>query len=707
MGKLVIVESPAKAKTIAKYLGADFDVMASMGHVRDLPEKKLGVDTEHDFEPTYVPMPKKEELIRELRKAAAKSDFVYLATDPDREGEAISWHLAYLLGLPEDQDNRVTFNEITKNAVRAGIAAPRRIDGDRVDAQQARRVLDRIVGYKLSPFLWKKIRRGLSAGRVQSVVTRLVVDREREIRAFVPVEYWTLGARLRRGASRIFEAKYFGRLGANGAAEKVDLHNEEETQVLKTALEAAAFTVSKVKKSEKRRQPPPPFTTSTLQQDASRRLSMPSKRTMAVAQSLYEGVELSGRGLTGLITYMRTDSVRLSDEAVQSGRAYIEAHFGADYRPREPRAFKSKSAAQDAHEAIRPTDVNLTPADLKADLTNDQYRVYKLIWERFVSCQMAAAVYDTISVEIGAPAGDAVHVFRASGQTLKFAGYTALYEEKGDDDEKAVSLPELAEGDTLKLVSLTPDQHFTEPPPRYNEASLIKTMEEKGIGRPSTYAPTISTILDRDYIEREGKTLRPTPLGETVTDLMIQRFPDIVNVKFTAEMENSLDRVESGEEPWKELISGFYEGFSEELSRAEKEMTERVQVPVEESDEVCELCGRKMVIKTGRFGKFLACPGYPECKNTKPIVDDTGGKCPICGGRIIKRFSKKKRAFFICENNRGKDEGCSFITWDTPLADVCPQCGKTLFRHSFHGERDIRCLAEGCGYKKDQKEKDA
>ncbi len=504
----------------------------------------------------------------------------------------------------------------------------------------------------------------------------------------------------------MFEAKYFGRI-TDGAPVKAELPDEAVTQSLKEALEAASFTATKVKKGEKRRMPPPPFTTSTLQQDASRRLNMPSKRTMAVAQTLYEGVELSDRGLTGLITYMRTDSVRLSDEAVQAGRAYIEENFGAEYRPREPRVFKTKGSAQDAHEAIRPTDVTLTPAELKGDLTNDQYRVYKLIWERFVSCQMAAAVYNTISVEITAGTNGGEHLFRASGQTLKFAGYTALYEEKSDDEEKAVTLPELAEGDRLKLVSMESDQHFTEPPPRYNEASLIKTMEEKGIGRPSTYAPTISTILDRDYIEREGKTLRPTPLGETVTDLMVKRFPDIVNVKFTAGMEDSLDRVESGEEPWKKLIGGFYEGFSEELSRAEKEMTERVQVPAEESDEVCELCGRKMVIKSGRFGKFLACPGYPECKNTKPIVDDTGAKCPICGGRIIRRFSKKKRAFFLCENNHGQDKGCAFITWDTPLAETCPECGKNLFRHSFRGERDIRCLNEGCGYKRETKEKEA
>ena len=706
MGKLVIVESPAKAKTIAKYLGSDYQVVASMGHVRDLPEKKFGIDTDHDFEPTYIALPKKEELIRDLRRAASKSDFVYLATDPDREGEAISWHLAKLLDLPEEQPNRVTFNEITKSAVQSGIRAPRRIDADLVDAQQARRVLDRIVGYKLSPFLWKKIRRGLSAGRVQSVVTRLVVDREREIRAFEPVEYWTLAAKLKRGSSRMFEAKYFG-AQTDGAPVKAELPDEKVTTALKEKLESAAYKVGKVKKSEKRRQPPPPFTTSTLQQDASRRLGMPSKRTMAVAQSLYEGIELSGRGLTGLITYMRTDSVRLSDEAVQAGRAYIDANFGAEYRPKEPRAFKAKGGAQDAHEAIRPTDVNLTPAALKGDLTNDQYRLYKLIWERFVACQMANAVYSTVSVDILAEAGPETHIFRATGQTLKFAGYTALYEEKNDDEEKAVSLPELEEGDALKLISLTPDQHFTEPPPRYNEASLIKTMEEKGIGRPSTYAPTISTILDRDYIEREGKTLRPTPLGETVTDLMVKRFPDIVNVKFTAGMEDSLDRVESGEEPWKELIGGFYKGFSEELKKAEQEMTERVQVPAEETDEVCELCGRKMVIKNGRFGKFLACPGYPECKNTKPIVDDTGGKCPVCGGRIIRRYSKKKRAFYICENNRGKDVGCSFITWDQPLTEPCPKCGKTLFRHSFKGERDIRCLAEGCGYKRAGKEKEA
>lgn len=698
MAKLVIVESPAKAKTIAKYLGADYKVKASMGHVRDLPDRQLGVDLKNDFEPTYVPLKNKADLIRELKSAAASSDEVFLATDPDREGEAISWHLASLLGLPDTLENRVTFNEITKAAVQQGIRHPRRIDEALVDAQQARRVLDRIVGYKLSPFLWKKIRRGLSAGRVQSVVTRLVVEREREIRAFVPVEYWSLAAKLRKPPrGRAFEAKYFGT--ADGKAEMPD---ETAALAIRDEVQNETFTVTKVKKSEKRRNPSPPFTTSTLQQDASRRLGMSSKRTMAVAQSLYEGVEVTGRGMTGLITYMRTDSVRLSDEAVQAGRAYIEETYGKDYRPKEPRVFKAKGSSQDAHEAVRPTDVTLTPAELKGDLTGDQYKIYKLIWERFVACQMAAVVFDTVSVEIAAGR----HLFRASGQTVKFPGYTALYEEKGDADEKSVKLPELTEGTVLELLELIPAQHFTEPPPRYNEASLIRTMEEKGIGRPSTYAPTISTILERDYIEREGKALRATPLGETVTDLMIAWFPDIVDVKFTAGMENSLDKVEAKELPWRELIGTFYTSFAEELKKAETQMTERVKVPEEESDEVCELCGRKMVIKTGRFGKFLACPGYPECKNTKPIVDVAAGSCPLCGGRIIRRMSKKKHAYYICENNHGKDRGCPFITWDVPTTDTCPKCGKTLFRHSFRGERDIRCLNTACGYKAEQKKKE-
>ncbi|MBR6748476.1 MAG: type I DNA topoisomerase [Clostridia bacterium] len=698
MGKLVIVESPAKAKTIAKYLGEGYQVKASMGHLRDLPPKKFGVDVKKNFELTYIPIPTKDDVIRDLQKAAEKSEAVFLATDPDREGEAISWHLSKLLGLPEDLDNRVTFNEITAQAVRSGIANPRHIDIDLVDAQQARRALDRIVGYKLSPFLCKKIRRGLSAGRVQSVVTRLVVDREREIRAFEPEEYWSLGAKLHKGAKgRLFEAKYYGNTEG-----KVDLANEEQTLAIRNKLENAEFRVTGVKKSDKRRNPPPPFTTSTLQQDASRRLGMASKRSMAVAQSLYEGVELGDRGLTGLITYMRTDSVRLSDDAVSAVRSYISENFGDNLLPKNPRVFKAKGGAQDAHEAVRPTDVNLTPAMLKADLTNDQYRLYKLIWERFVACQMAVAVYDAVSIEIMAED----EIFRASGQTVKVPGFTTLYEEKGDNDEKSVSLPALEEGDVLKLQELIPAQHFTEPPPRYNEASLIKTMEEKGIGRPSTYASTISTILDRAYVEREGKALKATPLGEAVTDLMIQRFSDIVNVRFTAGMEASLDRVETGEASWTAILHEFYDKFAAELKKAEVEMKEqRITVPEEETDEICELCGQKMVIKYGRFGRFLSCKAYPECKNAKPIIEDTGGKCPLCGGRVAKRFSRKKKAFYICENNKGKDQGCSFITWDQPLTDLCPKCGKTLFKHNYRGEKDIRCLNEGCDYKQDLKDK--
>ena len=692
MANLVIVESPAKAKTIAKYLGSGFKVKASMGHIIDLPRKSLGVDTAANFEPNYVPIEGKDDIIQDLLKAAGNSEKVYLATDPDREGEAISWHLARLLGLDEAEPNRITFNEITKRAVSDGIAHPRTIDRNLVDAQQARRILDRLVGYQLSPFLWKKVRRGLSAGRVQSVVTRMVVDREREIRAFQPTEYWSIDTLLlKNGAKKPFLAKFYGKDG-----KKMELADEEQAASVCNAVREAPFVVRGVKLSERKRNPPPPFITSTLQQDASRRLGMQSKRTMAVAQQLYEGIELEGRGMTGLITYMRTDSVRLSDDALNAVRGYIKESYGAEYCPRSARVFKTRGGAQDAHEAIRPSDVTLTPELLKNDLSRDQLRLYRLIWERFVACQMSAATYHVVSAEIESAGYD----FRASGQTVKFKGYTALYVEKTDEEEpENTPVPaDLAAGEELKLQELKPEQHFTQPPPRYNEASLVKAMEEKGIGRPSTYAPTISTIIDRDYVCREEKALKPTPLGEAVTDLMIDKFNDIVDIKFTAGMENQLDRVESGEENWKDVLADFYRDFDGELKKAEEDMKEkRVKIAEEPTDEICENCGKPMVIKYGRFGKFMACSGYPECKTTKPLLDYTEGACPLCGSRMVKRKSKKGVTYYNCEQGTR----CGFITWDKPLSRTCPKCGKTLFQHAFRGERSINCLNPVCDYKEE------
>ena len=602
---LVIVESPAKAKTIGKYLGPDYQVKASMGHLRDLPKSTLGVDVDGDFTPNYKPIKGKEDIIKDLKTAAKGSQTVYLATDPDREGEAISWHLKYLLELPDEKARRVTFNEITKKVVTDSIQHPRDIDQDLVDAQQARRVLDRIVGYQLSPLLWKKIRRGLSAGRVQSVAMRLVAEREKEIAGFVPQEYWTLDASLKNHAGALFTAHYYGKGG-----KKYEPSSEGDTQAIMDELRALPFTVSSVKRADKQRSPAPPFTTSTLQQEASRKLNMTPRRTMAIAQQLYEGVDITGEGTVGLITYMRTDSLRISAEAQAQAKTVICSRYGQSYYPASTRAYKTKAGAQDAHEAIRPSDPALTPEQVKGDLTGEQYRLYRLIWSRFLASQMANAVYDSISVEIGA--GD--HSFRCSASNLKFAGYTAVYEEGRDDDkeEKESPLPELTEGESVTLESFAPAQHFTQPPARYTDATLIRTMEENGIGRPSTYAPTVSTILDREYVIKEGKYLRITPLGQVVNDLMCQRFPNIVDVKFTARMEKKLDDVESGDVQWKDLIRQFYVPFHENLEQVEKDMEGvYLKVPDEVTEEKCDLCGRNMVIKSGRFGRFLACPGYP------------------------------------------------------------------------------------------------
>ena len=689
MSKLLIVESPAKAKTITKYLGPGYEVAASMGHLRDLPKKELGVDIEHNFDVRYIPIEGKDKTIRELKKAADSAECVYLATDPDREGEAISWHLQQLLDLPKEKTMRITFNEITKKAVTEAVAAPRELDMNLVDAQQARRILDRIVGYKLSPFLWRKVRSGLSAGRVQSVVTRLVVDREQEIRAFKPEEYWSIDVTL-ASAGRQFPAHLHGDLKG-----KIELHNEQETQSVLDAIDGKEYTVAAVKKAKKKRQPAPPFITSTLQQEASRKLSMTARRTMAVAQELYEGVEIAGMGLTGLITYMRTDSLRISDEALTQARSYIGERFGADYRPAKARVFRTKKGAQDAHEAIRPANPSLDPDSIRKSLTPDQYKLYRLIWSRFIASQMAEAVLDTTSADIEC----AGYVFRATGQTIAFPGFLALYEEGTDDDsssgEDGAMLPALKEGDRPEHIATDPRQHFTQPPPRYTEASLIKTMEEKGIGRPSTYAPTISVVLNREYVVKEGKALRPTALGEAVTGLMIDKFHDIVDVRFTANMEDKLDGVESGEVNYRSMLSQFYDGFAAELNQAEIDLEKkRIKVPDEESDVVCELCGRKMVIKSGRFGKFLACPGYPECKNTKPLSEDAGAPCPVCGARLLKKKSKSGFYYYGCEKN----PTCPFMTWDKPTNKKCPQCGGTLYRHYTKEEKKILCHVPGCGY---------
>lgn len=704
MSKLVIVESPAKAKTIGKYLGGDYVVKASMGHLRDLPRKTMGVDLEHDFEPEYGPIEGKDKIISELRKAAKEADFVYLATDPDREGEAISWHLKSLLNLKDGEYKRVTFNEITKKGVHYGIEHPRDIDVDLVDAQQARRILDRIVGYRLSPFLWRKVKRGLSAGRVQSVATRLVVDREQEIRAFQPEEYWSIEAVLRTQAGGTFTARYYGEPDG-----KVELKNEEQTHRIVDEVTGKPFLVSTIKKGKKKKSAAPPFTTSTLQQEASRKLNMVPRRTMSVAQELYEGVELGGEyGLTGLITYMRTDSLRLSDEATAAAAAYIQKRYGAEFYPGKPRVFKTKGAAQDAHEAIRPSNVEIEPDAVRDQLTPDQYKLYKLIWSRFVACQMADAILDTISADITSEG----HIFRASGHTVAFPGFTAVYEESTDDDkqgekgEKSESgkpLPAFDEGDSLTADKIDPAQHFTQPPARYTEASLIRAMEEKGIGRPSTYAPTIATIIDRDYVSKENRSLRPTPLGEGVTGLLVDKFKSVADYEFTANMENQLDEVEAGKVAYVQLLHTFYDGFAGALEQAEKDLDKtRIKIPDEETDVVCEKCGRKMVIKSGRFGKFLACPGFPECTNTKPMSEDTGASCPTCGAKVVKKKSARGYVYYSCETY----PTCQFITWDKPLKTKCPICDSSLFRHTDRDSKEVTdvCLREGCTYKELVKE---
>lgn len=687
MSKLVIVESPAKAKTIQKYLGKGFHVIASMGHIRDLPKSTIGVDVENHFKPKYINIKGKEALIRELKSAAKESDVIYLATDPDREGEAISWHLANLLSLDTTDPNRVTFNEITKSGVKNGMENPRRIDQHLVDAQQARRILDRLVGYKLSPFLWKKVKSGLSAGRVQSVAVRLIVDREEDIRSFKVEEYWTIDAKLlAQSSTKPFEAKLHSQNG-----KKIEIKNEKEAIAIISALQGQAFSVDNVKKGVRKKSPAPPFTTSTLQQDASRKLGFQARRTMKAAQELYEGVEVEGQGAIGLITYMRTDSLRISEEAMDAAEAFIKGRYGKDYLPAARRVFKSKKGAQDGHEAIRPSVPSITPEQVKSSLTSDQYRLYKLVWERFIASQMATCLLDTVSVDISA----SDYIFKASGYTVTFAGYTVLYEQSTDEEEeKSEVLPELHEKDVLTPKEVKPNQHFTQPPARYTEASLIKALEEKGIGRPSTYAPTITTILSRNYVEREGKSIKPTVLGEVITQLMREQFKKIVDVDFTAKMEQQLDDVEEGKKDWVSTLDDFYKDFSVTLEQAEKNMDgTRIKIPDEETDVVCDKCGRKMVVKTGRYGKFLACPGYPECKNTKKIIKETGGLCPLCGAKVLEKKSKSGKVFFGCENY----PDCTFTTWDAPINENCPKCGSTLFQKKGKSGK-IYCLKPDCGY---------
>ncbi len=743
MTNLVIVESPAKAYTIKSYLGSNYKVMASKGHVRDLPKSTLGIDIEHGFEPHYINIRGKGELIRELKKEAKNADRIYLATDLDREGEAISWHLAAALGLPEDKIKRITFNEITKSAIKESIKSPRKIDIDLVNAQQTRRILDRIVGYKLSPFLWKTVKSGLSAGRVQSIATKIIVEREDEIRAFIPREYWTVDAVL-TSDGRDFTAHYYGEAGSK---DKNELSAESEAVRIKEDCFGKKFVCTEIKKGNRTKSPAPPFITSTLQQEASKKLNFQSQRTMRVAQELYEGVNLGHEngGVQGLITYMRTDSLRVAAEAQSAALEYISENYGKDYCPEKPRVYRTKASAQDAHEAIRPSKVALDPEKIKKMLTPDQYKLYKLIWRRFLASQMSSAVLSTVNAEFACGS----HIFKSSGYTVKFRGYMALYEETSDtaDTEREVVLPPVEKDAELNARDIIPEQHFTEPPSRYTEASLIKFLEEKGIGRPSTYTPIITIIISRGYVKRDGKSLRPTDLGEIITRLMNKSFPDIVDYKFTASMENQLDEIENGNATMLDMLSKFYEGFSRELEEAEKTVSkETYEAPVEETDIICEKCGSRMIVKNGRYGRFAACPNYPECKNTKQLnksgtveaekepeiapfkcefcgsdvvvrqgrygafyacsrypeckftkqkVKSLGVSCPKCGRDIVTKYGRNKTVFYSCS---GYPE-CDFSSWDLPTNEKCPQCGEMLYQKK--GRALLVCKKEGCGYKRE------
>ena len=690
MPKLVIVESPAKAKTISKYLGRGYKVTASMGHVRDLPASQLGIDVDNGFAPKYITIKGKQKLVKELKAEAKKCDGVLLATDPDREGEAISWHLANILGLDPTAPNRVTFDEITKKGVKEGMAHPRAINIDLFNAQQARRELDRLVGYKLSPFLWRKVRRGLSAGRVQSVAVRLIRDRELEIENFKPDEYWNIDAVLYpQGNSK---NGFTARLAATADGKKLTVTNKAQADTIVAALDGKSYTISKLEKGKRRRQPAPPFITSTLQQDASRAFGFSATRTMRAAQTLYEGVDIAGHVTVCLITYMRTDSLRIAAEASAAAKKFIAGRWGENYVCNTQRKWKSRSAtaAQDAHEAIRPSMPELTPDEVEQSISGDTAKLYRLIWSRFMASQMADCVQDTVSVSI--TAGD--YLFRASGFRVSFDGFTALYEESTDDKQKKeTALPPLEEGQTLKLRSLTADQKFTQPPPLYTEATLIHALEENGIGRPSTYAPIITTIVDRGYVEKDQKKLKTTPLGQAVNTVMMEQFPNIVDVKFSADMEKKLDIIEAGKADWVATIDDFYQGFAKSLEDAEKNMEgKRVKVEDIPTDEICEKCGRPMVIKSGRYGKFVACSGFPECRNAHPLIKDTGGICPECGGHMLVRKSAKGRIYYGC----GNYPKCNFMTWDEPVSEKCPQCGQTLFKK----KGQLYCAKEGCGFTK-------
>ena len=689
MPKLVIVESPAKAKTIGKYLGRGYKVTASMGHVRDLPASTLGIDVENGYTPKYITIKGKQKLVKELKAEAKKCDGVLLATDPDREGEAISWHLANILGLDPSAPNRVTFDEITKKGVKEGMAHPRAINIDLFNAQQARRELDRLVGYKLSPFLWKKVRRGLSAGRVQSVAVRLIRDRELEIENFKPDEYWNIDALLNPQGEK---GEFTARLAATADGKKLTVTNKQQADGILAALDGRDYTITKIEKGKRRRQPSPPFITSTLQQDASRAFGFSATRTMRAAQTLYEGMDIAGHGTVGLITYMRTDSLRIAAEAQAAAKTFIAERWGDNYVCKTARKWKSRSAtaAQDAHEAIRPSMPELTPDEVDQSISGDTAKLYRLIWSRFMASQMADCIQDTVSASI--TAGD--YLFRASGFRVSFDGFTALYEESTDDaKKKETALPPLEEGQTLKLKKLTADQKFTQPPPLYTEATLIHALEENGIGRPSTYAPIITTIVDRGYVEKDQKKLKTTPLGQAVNTVMMEQFPDIVNVKFSADMEKKLDVVEAGQADWVKTIDDFYQGFEKSLEQAEKNMEgKRIKVEDIPTDEICEKCGRPMVIKSGRYGKFVACSGFPECRNAHPLVKDTGGLCPLDGGHMLVRKSAKGRVYYGCSNY----PKCNYMTWDEPVPEKCPQCGSTLFKK----KGQLYCAKEGCGFVK-------
>ena len=690
MPKLVIVESPAKAKTISKYLGRGYKVTASMGHVRDLPASQLGLDVDNGLAPKYITIKGKQKLVKELKAEAKKCDGVLLATDPDREGEAISWHLANILGLDPAAPNRVTFDEITKKGVKEGMAHPRAINIDLCNAQQARRELDRLVGYKLSPFLWRKVRRGLSAGRVQSVAVRLIRDRELEIENFKPDEYWNIDAALYPQSNS--KNGFTARLAATADGKKLTVTNKAQADTIVAALDGKSYTISKLEKGKRRRQPAPPFITSTLQQDASRAFGFSATRTMRAAQTLYEGMDIAGHGTVGLITDMRTDSLRNAAEARAAAKQFIAGRWGDNYVCNTQRKWKSRSAtaAQDAHEAIRPSMPELTPDEVEQSISGDTAKLYRLIWSRFMASQMADCIQDTVSVSI--TAGD--YLFRASGFRVSFDGFTALYEESTDDKQKKeTALPPLEEGQTLKLRSLTADQKFTQPPPLYTEATLIHALEENGIGRPSTYAPIITTIVDRGYVEKDQKKLKTTPLGQAVNTVMMEQFPNIVDVKFSADMEKKLDIIEAGKADWVQTIDDFYKGFAKSLEDAEKNMEgKRVKVEDIPTDEICEKCGRPMVIKSGRYGKFVACSGFPECRNAHPLVKDTGGICPECGGHMLVRKSAKGRIYYGCSNY----PKCNFMTRDEPVPEKCPQCGQTLFKK----KGQLYCAKEGCGFTK-------